>query len=63
VKPITIKQILKLDRVVLKKVKGIPNPHEKGGEKKDASWIGSGYTKIYIWTLLEYQKVSLTSTN
>jgi hypothetical protein len=43
----------KLDRVVIKKVAPIPNPNEKS--QKDASWIGSGYTKIYIWTLIEYK--------
>ena len=35
----------------------IKNPHETGGEGKQPSWVGSGYTKLYIWTLTEYQKV------
>jgi hypothetical protein len=41
-----------MSNVILRKVEPIPNPHEKN--HKDASWIGSGYTKLYIWTLVEY---------
>ena len=51
----TEKQVEKLSNVVIKKVSHLPNPHEKNS--KDASWIGSGYTKFYIWTLTEYEKV------
>ena len=44
-------QILKLGNVMIKKVKPIANPHEKNQKPEDATWIGSGYTKLYIWTL------------
>ena len=51
----TEKQLLKLSNSLLKKVPHIPNPNEK--DATGASWIGSGYTKLYIWTLVEYDKV------
>jgi hypothetical protein len=42
-----------MSNVVIKKVAHIQNPQEKNAE--GASWIGSGYTKLYIWTLVEYE--------
>lgn len=48
----------KLPNVILKKVNGIPNPYEFNGinEKEDQpSWTGSGYTKLYIWTMVQYE--------
>ena len=36
-------------------VKGIGNPHEEG--KQGATWIGSGYTKLYIWSLVQFKRV------
>lgn len=53
VKKITEFQIKKLSNIIIKKVRPIPNPNEKN--EKDASWIGSGYTKLYIWSLIEYK--------
>ena len=55
VKPITLKQIERFSNVIIKKVSHIPNPHEKNST--NASWIGSGYTKLYIWTLTDYSQV------
>jgi len=44
--------------IVVKKFKSIPNPYEGGNEGKDQpSWTGSGYTKLYIWSLIEYEIV------
>lgn len=44
--------------MILKKVKSIPNPFEGDNQDKDQpSWTGSGYTKLYIWTLIEYELV------
>jgi hypothetical protein len=55
VKKFTQKQIEKLSNVMIKKVPHLKNPHEKTAT--DASWIGSGYTKLYIWTLIDYKQV------
>jgi alpha-N-acetylglucosamine transferase len=43
----------KMENVVIKRVKGIPNPNEDG----EPSWSGSGYTKLYIWSLVMYDIV------
>ena len=40
---------------MVKEVEHIPNPHE--AKREGASWVGSGYTKLYIWSLTEYDKV------
>lgn len=50
-------QIKKLSNVIVKEVDHIPNPHE--AKREGASWIGSGYTKLYIWSLTDYDKVIL----
>ncbi|TNV84871.1 hypothetical protein FGO68_gene11374 [Halteria grandinella] len=55
VKKITEKQLEKLSNVIIKKVSHLSNPHEKNAS--DASWIGSGYTKLYIWSLVEYEQL------
>ena len=57
VSKITKMQVKKLSQVIVKEVEHIKNPHEKGGEGKQPSWVGSGYTKLYIWNLTEYEKV------
>lgn len=44
-----------MTNIVIKKVKPIGNPNENN--EKDASWIGSGYTKLYIWSLTQFDKV------
>ena len=43
---------------MVKEVEHIPNPHE--AKREGASWVGSGYTKLYIWSLTEYNKVRAT---
>ena len=48
----TMIQLKNLPNVVLKKVPAIANPYEKSSG--EASWVGSGYTKMLIWTLQEY---------
>eukprot|EP00347_Sterkiella_histriomuscorum_P022967 403336458 len=57
VKKITEMQIKKLSNVMIKRVKPILNPHEKSQTDNASSWVGSGYTKLYIWTLIQFQKV------
>ena len=54
---VTLIQLSKLPYTILKKVKGIPNPAEAKEEHSKASWVGSGYSKMYIWTLIEYEIV------
>ena len=46
-----------MDRVVIKKIKALPNPHEEGQSSEQLSWVGSGYTKLYLWSLTEFKKV------
>ena len=48
-------QLKKLSNSVVKEVEHIPNPHE--AKREGASWVGSGYTKLYIWSLMEHEKV------
>ena len=57
---VTIIQLCKLPNLVVKIVPPIPNLQEeasvKEGEEKP-SWVGSAYTKLHLWTLVEYEKV------
>ena len=46
----------KLNNIIIKKVHGIPNPWETP-EQGNPSWTGSGYTKLYLWTMVEYELV------
>lgn len=54
----TSEAVLKrLPNLILKKVKGIPNPYEESKYDLDVdddkpSWTGSGYTKLHIWSLV-----------
>lgn len=55
-------KLKKLENVVIKKVKGIPNPFEAQNSTTDAqgnkpSWVGSGYTKLLLWAMTEYDIV------
>ena len=44
--------------IIIKKFKSIPNPFEQANEgKEQPCWTGSGYTKLYIWSLIEYEIV------
>ena len=56
----TIIQLYKLPNLIIKMVPPIPNLQEeesiKEGEPKP-SWVGSAYTKLHIWNMLEYEKV------
>jgi len=45
--------LLKLENVVIKRFKIIPNPQEKPSEDSSSKpWVGSGYTKLYIWSMI-----------
>lgn len=57
VSKVTLIQLKKLPNTILKIVSGIANPSELKEENRTASWTGSGYSKLYIWTLIEYQLV------
>ena len=48
-------KVKQMKGVVVKEVEHIVNPHE--AKREGASWVGSGYTKLYIWSLTEYDKV------
>jgi glycogenin len=43
----------KMENLVIKRVRSLANPWENG--QGNPSWTGSGYTKLYIWTLVEYE--------
>jgi hypothetical protein len=54
----TVKQLERLSNVIIKIISPIPNPHEKvpTNEKEELpSWVGSGYSKLHIWTLTEFE--------
>jgi glycogenin len=40
--------------ILVKKVEAIPNPSEK---VHISGWVNSGYTKLHIWNLIEYDKI------
>ena len=50
-------QLKKLPNVILRRIPSIANPSEQLEENKGASWTGSGYSKLAIWTLTEYDIV------
>ena len=52
----SIQVLKKLPNLILKKVKSIPNTNEKD-EEGQPCWTGSGYTKLHIWGLVEYELV------
>jgi alpha-N-acetylglucosamine transferase len=59
---VTMKKLKELKNVVIKKVGGIPNPFEEINSQVDAqgnrpSWVGSGYTKLHLWHMIEYDIV------
>lgn len=40
--------------ILVKKVEAIPNPSKK---VHISGWVNSGYTKLHIWNLIEYDKI------
>ena len=48
-------QVKKMSNTVVKVVPYIVNPHETSKKTENQpSWVGSGYTKLHIWSLTEY---------